>query len=69
MKDEKEESQHDRDLRAERALLSITLNMNEKDLTNFLTEFNIDRSEYDLILSKHQRIIERLIEETNKKEK
>jgi hypothetical protein len=66
MKDEKEESQHDRDLRAERALLSITLNMNEKDLTNFLTEFNIDRAEYDLILSKHIRVVERLKEETKK---
>jgi hypothetical protein len=64
-----EESQHDRDLRAERALLSLTLNMNEKDLTNFLNEYDIDRSEYNLILSKHSRVVERLKEETNKKEK
>jgi hypothetical protein len=64
-----EESQHDRDLRAERALLSITLNMSEKDLTNFLTSYDIDRAEYDLILSKHSRVVERLKEETKKEEK
>jgi len=61
-----EESQHDRDLRAERTLLSITLNMNEKELLNFLNEYGIEIFEYNLILSKHSRIIERLKEETKK---
>jgi hypothetical protein len=63
-----EESQHDRDLRAERALLSITLNMSDKELLNFLNEYGIEIFEYNLILSKHSRIVERLKEETKKED-
>jgi hypothetical protein len=62
------ESPHQRELRAERALLVITLNMSEEELTLILDEFGIDRSEYNLILSKHSRVVERLKEETKKEE-
>lgn len=54
----KDESQHSRDLRAERTMLLQTRTLNPEELLDYLHYWNIPKVEYDRIKTKHQRILD-----------
>lgn len=66
--DQIDETQHERMLRAERTLLSLTLNLSQEQLNDFLNEHEIDHDEYELILHKHRHVVSRYKEEASKGE-
>ena len=54
---EKPLTQHELDLKAERSLLMTTKDLSPRELSNFLFEYSIPRSEYDTILHKHRHVM------------
>ena len=51
-------TQYQLDIKAEKILISQTLNLTPLELETFLTKHNVPKDEYEYLVSKYSRIIE-----------